>query len=112
MDKDCEEFESFKTYTKKKHNKREKSSDNTKTSSDDFPSIFSDLFNAINYKVMFFLFIIGVMIFSDVFIELFLAPINGAVFGDVPTNKGTIIQLLVLTLGYVCADLLVKGQVI
>jgi len=109
MNKDCDEYES--TNTKKKYSKRSQGGE-SKISSDDLPSITSDIFNAINYKVMFFIFLLGILIFSDVFIELFLAPINGAVYADVPTNKGTIIQLLVLTVGYALADLLVKGKIL
>jgi hypothetical protein len=74
--------------------------------------MFSDLFNSVNYKIAFFLFILGIIIFSDVFIELFLVPISGAVYGDVPTNKGTTIQLLMLTLGYIVIDLLNTGEII
>ena len=78
----------------------------------DFISMFSDLFNTINYKVAIFLFILGILIFSDSFVDLFLLTINGAVDCDMPTTKGTTIQLTALTLGYVIIDLMVSGEII
>ncbi len=76
---------------------------------DDFPGMITDLIKRTNWKVAFFLFILGVLIFSDVFINLFLISIKDAVEGDTPTQKGTIIQLVALTIGYVICDLLVQG---
>lgn len=99
MNNDSESFDD--NYSIKKYNNK-----------DDFVSMGSDLFQGINWKVSFFLFILGVLIFSDVFIELFLVSINDAVEGDTTTTKGTMIQLFSLTLGYIIIDLLVQGEIL
>jgi hypothetical protein len=101
MTKDYETFD-----CSSKRNKR-KPKDN-----DDFVSMCSDLLNGINWKVSLFIFILGMFIFSDVFIEVFLLPIDKAVEGDIATSKGTIIQLLSLTFGYILIDLLVQGEIL
>jgi hypothetical protein len=78
----------------------------------DFISMFSDLFNGVNYKVAILLFILGIIIFSDSFIECFLIGFAHSVDGDVPTTKGTMIQLILLTLGYVVVDLMVASNIL
>lgn len=78
---------------------------------DDFPSMFNDLFRKLPLKVAFFLFILGVFIFSDVFIENVLMPFGeDNVDINCPTTKGTVTQLLFLCTGYMILDLLVKGD--
>lgn len=101
-----DDFETFKPSKKRKSKKR------CSNDREDFISMFSDLFHSINYKVAILLFILGILIFSDTFIELFLTPIDGAVQGDEATTKGTLIQLIFLTLGYIVADLLVTGEIL
>lgn len=83
-----------------------------KRSKDDLMAMFSDLFNSINYKVAFFLFILGIFIFSDLFVDGVLMSFKDAVYTDVPTTKGTTIQLMFLTIGYIVIDLLVSGNVV
>lgn len=78
----------------------------------DFISMFSDLFNGINYKVAILIFILGIIIFSDSFIECFLVGFSNSVDGDIPTTKGTIIQLILLTLGYIIIDLMVSSEIL
>ena len=78
-------------------------------SGDDFPSMTADLFKNTNFKTAVFLFLFGVLIFSDVFIANVLDKYNGAVESGVATTKGTIVQLLVLVVGYLIIDLLVQG---
>lgn len=104
------DFETFKRKPKKGGYQKKESFSNKDNG--DFISIFTDLGNSINYKIAMFLFIVGVLIFSDTFIELFLVPIPGATYMDNPTTKGTTIQLLALTFGYIIIDLLVTGQII
>jgi hypothetical protein len=79
---------------------------------DDFPSMTTDLVRRVNWKVALLLFVIGVLIFSDVFIDLFLVSMKDTVEGDCPTSKGTVIQLTCLVLSYVIIDLLVQGEFI
>lgn len=79
---------------------------------DDFPSMFTDLFRGVNWKVSMFLFIMMVFIFSDIYIELFLNSVSGAVEGDTPTTKGTTLQIVTTILMYIVLDLLVKGEIL
>ena len=83
-----------------------------KVKHDELLNIFADLFGSINYKVAIFLFIIGIIIFSDTFIDSFLNHIPGSVYDDSPTTKGTVVQLVVLVFGYILIDLLVQGEVL
>lgn len=85
---------------------------NRKPSRDDFPSMISDLISNINWKVAFFLLVLGVLIFSDVFVELFLTSFDDAVYAQDPTTKGTFIQIILFVFGYIIIDLLVKGEII
>lgn len=110
----ADDFETFSSSNSKRSNKSKRcntSKRRSKYGGSDFISMFSDLFNSINYKVAIFLFILGVLIFSDMFIDTFLAPMSDAVEGDTPTTKGTTIQLLALTFGYIVIDLLVSGEI-
>jgi hypothetical protein len=85
-----------------------------KETTDDFPSMFVDIFKKVNFKIAFFLFVIGIFIFSDIFIENIIKPwsIDSVDGSDVPTSKGVFIQLIFLTLGYIGLDLLVQGGVL
>lgn len=77
---------------------------------DDFPSMATDMFKGINWKIAFFLFVVMLFVFSDVYIELFLNSIPGAVEGDSPTTKGTITQIITTIIAYMILDLLVQGD--
>jgi|SRR6476661_23071 len=101
-----------KNSSKKYGKSNYKNKDKYMNDREDFISMFYDLMNNVNYKVAILLFFIGIIIFSDTFIEIVLSPINNAVIGDETTTKGTIIQLLLLTLGYIMIDLMVSGDVI
>ena len=83
---------------------------NTDDVSGDFPSIGIDLLKKTNFKIAIFLFLIGIFIFSDIFIENFLPKNN--VDGYCADSKGTMIQLLVFVLLYLVIDLLVQGCLI
>lgn len=79
---------------------------------DELGSMVTDFFGKINFKIAIFLFIFGIFIFSDLFIEHVLSKIKDASSADTSTSKGTMIQLLVLVLLYLVVDLLVQCQVI
>jgi hypothetical protein len=79
---------------------------------DDFSSMLIDLIKKINFKVAIFLFFLGIFIFSDIFIDIVLNKFNDAVDGNEPTTKGTIIQLLFITISYMAFDLLVQGEIL
>ena len=86
-------------------NTKNKSSDNDKT---DFMNVSGNILTNINYKVTFLLFIIGMLLFSDVFIENILIKFSDTVDGECTTTKGTLIQLILLVIAYIALDLLVK----
>jgi hypothetical protein len=77
---------------------------------DDFPSIGMELFKKIHIKTAILLFIASVIIFSDFFVANVIP--KSMVNIDMPDNKGTLLQLLLLTLTYIVIDLLVQGKVL
>jgi hypothetical protein len=77
---------------------------------DDFPSMFTDLFHGVPWKVSLFLFVIMLFVYSDIYVELFLTSIDKAVEGDCPTSKGTLIQIITTIICYMALDLLVQGE--
>lgn len=78
----------------------------------DFMKLSGDIMSNINYKIAIFIFIIGMLLFSDVFIENILSGIGGSVEDGTPTTKGTVILLLFLVLAYIVLDLIVKYNII
>ncbi len=95
-----EDIETFTKSKKKSHLKN----------GDDFPSMLTDMICGVNWKIAIFLYILMIFIFSDSYIELILTNTTGAVEGDCPTTKGTLIQISSVVLGYIILDLLVKGK--
>lgn len=79
---------------------------------DDFSSMLIDLLKRINFKIAIFLFLVGIFIFSDLFIEMILSKFSGAVEGNETTTKGTILQLLFMSISYIMLDLLVQGDIL
>ena len=75
----------------------------------DFPSISIELLKKINAKVAIFLMIIGIFLFSDIFIEIMPDSYKS---GDTPTTHGTILQLTLLVISYLVLDLLIQGNII
>lgn len=78
----------------------------------DFPSLFADLFLKINWKMAFFLFIIFIVLTSDVFIDKCLRKIPGSVTNMTSTNKGSIIQGVFLVLFFIIMDGIISSGVI
>jgi len=74
----------------------------------DLMKISGNLISNINYKLAFFMFVIGMFIFSDIFIDSVLSTMNGAVDGDCPTTQGTIVQLIIFCLIMLFLDILIK----
>jgi hypothetical protein len=82
----------------------------SKSKKSDFMSLGGNVFYNINYKLPIFMFLIGMLIFSDLFIENCLY--NSAVDGEMATTKGTMIQLLLFCIILVVLDLLIKYKFI
>lgn len=76
----------------------------------DFMKVSGNIFSNIPYKLTFFMFLIGMVIFSDLFIDGFLNNISGTVDGECPTSKGTMIQLLVYSLVLILLHLLISYE--
>jgi hypothetical protein len=77
----------------------------------DFPSMGVDLIKRVNIKIAFFLLMIGLFIFSDIFIERFL-PARYQDGTGTPNTSGTTVQLIILVLCYIVIDLLSQGGVL
>lgn len=89
-------------------NELEDADDVDSTKKTDLMAVSGNLISNINYKVAFFLFLLGMLIFSDWFIESILSKFSGTSNGLTTTTKGTVIQLVFLVLAYVIVDLLTK----
>ena len=76
----------------------------------DFMKMSGNMFVNINYKLAFFMFIFGMLLFSDLFTDSFLKNINGAVGLQYPTTKGTFIQLFIYVILLIVFDLLIKYE--
>jgi hypothetical protein len=76
----------------------------------DFMKIGGNVFSNVPYKLTLFMFIVGMLIFSDLFIDGFLHGIPGAVDGEYANSKGTIIQLLLFCLALILLDLMIKYE--
>jgi hypothetical protein len=83
-----------------------------KNSRDDLGVMCTDFFSRINFKIAIFLFVFGIFLFSDLFIENVLCKIKDATSADSATTKGTCIQLIILVIFYLIVDLLVGGEII
>lgn len=74
----------------------------------DFMQMSGNLLTNISIKMSFILFFLGMIIFSDLFIDGFLNKFDGTVHGECTTTKGTVIQLLMLVFAYIVMDLVIK----
>lgn len=78
-------------------------SDNTT----DLCNVSSNVISEIPFKLAFFMFFIGMVIFSDAFTSTVLVNIDNTLDDDLPTTKGTIIQLTIYTICLVIVDLMI-----
>jgi hypothetical protein len=108
---DCDEDDAVVT-DRSKANTGTSQSTRKKTDKTDLMKISGGILSNINYKMAFLLFIIGIIIFSDVFIENIIQPFGDTVDAECTTTKGTMIQLSFLTIGYLILDLIVKYEVL
>lgn len=76
----------------------------------DFMQLTASTMYSVNYKIAIFLFFVGMIIFSDLFIEKFLSGIEGATYMECTTTKGTMIQLITFILCYIIIDLMCQGN--
>lgn len=78
----------------------------------DFNGVLLELIKKINIKTALFIFIIGIFLFSDIFIEHILSSIPDATDGIETTTKGTIIQLTILSIAYIIFDMLIQCNIL
>ncbi len=74
---------------------------------DDLAGTFVGFFRGINYKFYFFLFIIFMLLTSDVFIDKVLGNINGATDYRNTTVKGTLIQGIILVFATLAINMII-----
>jgi hypothetical protein len=94
----------------KRTNENHTNENHTPEKNSDFPSIVVDLIKKINFKTAIFLFIIGIFIFSDTFIENVLP--SKFVYAGCTNSKGTVIQMLLLVFSYIFIDLMVSNKML
>lgn len=85
--------------------------DDSKSKKTDLMNLSGGVISNINYKVGFLLFFIGMLLFSDIFIENAL-PATMHDGAGCPNTSGTVTQLTVFVLIYLVLDLLVKYDVL
>lgn len=79
----------------------------------DLTPVVGNIFKKIPWKLMIYVFIIYLLLSSDVFIKAILNNINGAVgFSNSPTTYGTIITGLLLVIFVAITDILIKQKII
>lgn len=71
---------------------------------------FVKLLTSPNYKMAIFIFILFMFIMSNMFIELILAKMSSKfVEGNNPTSYGIVVLGMIMTIGYVIFDLLIRS---
>jgi hypothetical protein len=78
----------------------------------DFVKLSSGVFHDINIKVGLILFLIGIFIFSDLFIDGILSKVSDATHGECTTTKGTFIQLFIYFISYLLVDYLAQKKIL
>lgn len=68
---------------------------------DTMTSLIGNAITKINWKVSIFLFLLIIVVLSDVFIEGVLDKMNGMVEGQLITRQGTIAISLIVSLSYI-----------
>lgn len=78
----------------------------------DFATMLVEGCSQIQFKRCFFLLVAMVVVFSDFFITTILCQIQGTVFMDNTTTKGTLIQILLVVAMFIAIDLLVEHNIL
>lgn len=80
--------------------------------SDDFISIIMNSICNIPYKMSFLLFLVFILIMSDIFHDYILIQFDGSIIEGRVSSYGHIIQGLGLVLFYIIFDALIKNNII
>ena len=100
--------ESIKTIEETKDQKTTKSKENLRRTRDDLCGTIIAVGNTINWKIALLLWLVFIMMSTEIFIEKFLERFNGAVEGERVTMTGTFISSLFLVIAYILIDMLYK----
>jgi len=84
----------------------------SKCAPDDLTSILFEVFGGIQYKLIGFIFIVFMLINSDVFINRVLHKFKGAVDFKCPTSYGTFLQGIFLCIICIFIDAAIKQGVV
>lgn len=76
------------------------------------PSVFEIIMNKKNTKLAIFVFILVLLINTDVFINRVLGRFKGAVNYKMPTTYGTVLQSLLVTIGFIIFNILISKEII
>lgn len=79
---------------------------------DNLWSIILSIGSKFDFKMMIILFLLFIIITSDVFVDRILSRFGGAVNLNIPTTWGTVLQGLLLVFSYVLFDILVTYEVL
>jgi hypothetical protein len=79
---------------------------------DDFVKMTIEIFSDIQYKLFFLIFIVFIILNSDVFINRILGKFSNSIDGHRITSWGTILQGTFLVLGAIAIDALVKNNIV
>ena len=81
----------------------------------DFSGLIGGLANSINYKMVILIFLVYILLNSDVFINRILSKIDGTTTYNPlnsPNTKGHVILGLLLSMCYILIDSLIKSDLI
>jgi len=81
-------------------------------SPDDLWSLTMHIGNMIPFKLMIFIFLSNIMLQTNSFIESILSKFSGAVDGRFPTEKGILIQTLILVLLFAIVSILIEAGLV
>ena len=70
----------------------------------DLMKVSGNLISNLPIKMAIIIFFIGMIVFSDLFIDGVLSKFDNSVLGECTTSKGSIIQLLFLVFGFIIMD--------
>lgn len=79
---------------------------------DDFMKMIVEIFSEIQYKLFFFIFIIFIILNSDVFVNRILGKFSNTLDGHRITSWGTVLQGTFLVLGAIAMDASIKNNIV
>ena len=83
-----------------------------KSNTSDLYQLVGSLWNAANFKLAIIMLLIGVIIFSDSFVDGCLSRFSHTTTGTVVNSKGTFIQLGLYSVSLLLVEMMVKSKII